>query len=127
MYFALARYLSNGSADTTFGGTGRIVTNFSGSTDKDWATDVVIQTDGKIVVSGVELDSAGTNGEFAIARYTSTGALDTTFSTNGKESINFGVDARTTFLALQADGKYLLAGFVFDGTQRDYALARVLP
>ena len=49
--FALARYLPNGTLDTTFGGDGTVLTDF-GSGSYDWATALAIQPDGKIVVAG---------------------------------------------------------------------------
>ena len=48
--FALARYNSDGSLDMSFGNAGKLVTDFVGFQDR--AEDVVIQTDGKIVVAG---------------------------------------------------------------------------
>jgi uncharacterized delta-60 repeat protein len=125
LYFALARYNLNGTLDTTFNGTGKVVTNFSGNTNADWANDVIVQLDGKIVVSGTVVN--GTR-DFALARYTSTGTLDTTFSTDGKVTIDFGQEENAYTLALQSDEKYVLVGFTGPSTtQRNYAIARVLP
>jgi uncharacterized delta-60 repeat protein len=123
-YFALARYKENGSLDTTFHGTGKIITNFSGNAKPDWATDVVVQPDGKILVSGVV---ENVTRDFALARYTTTGSLDTTLSSDGKVSVDFGQDENAICLALQADGKYILAGYTDNSGQWDYAIARVLP
>jgi uncharacterized delta-60 repeat protein len=63
--FALARYNTDGSLDTTFSGDGKQTTDFGGL--RDVANGVAIQTDGKIdkiVVVG------GSTGGFAVARYT---------------------------------------------------------
>jgi len=64
--FALARYLSDGSLDSTFGAGGRVVTDFGGN---DGAGTLVLQPDGKLVAAG----AAGPGGiaDFALARYLS--------------------------------------------------------
>jgi uncharacterized delta-60 repeat protein len=58
--FALARYLPNGSLDSTFGGDGRVSTDFG---DGDFAFGLALQPDGKLVAAGI------TGGTFALARY----------------------------------------------------------
>lgn len=121
-FFALARYNSNGKLDTTFAGTGKKVFDFSGSGNPNYGLNVEIQkSDGKIVVCGIS------NGDFALARLTTVGKLDTTFNGTGKVTIDFGGDDGCRGLAIQpADGKYVLAGFSVD-TIRHWTLARVLP
>jgi uncharacterized delta-60 repeat protein len=63
--FALARYLSGGQLDTTFGSGGRVTTSF-GSTDVSFISAMAIQSDGKIVVAGETGDAVG---NIAVARY----------------------------------------------------------
>jgi len=73
--FALARYNSDGSLDTSFSGDGKVTTDFGGNYDSGYS--VTVQADGKILVAGT---SAGHNGDrFALARYNSDGSLDKTF------------------------------------------------
>ncbi len=64
-YFALVRYNTNGSLDTSFGGNGKVITDFGGGLAFGYST--VLQRNGKIVVAG----SCGTypNARFALARY----------------------------------------------------------
>ncbi|HEX6131454.1 MAG TPA: delta-60 repeat domain-containing protein, partial [Actinomycetota bacterium] len=62
--FALARFMPNGSLDPSFGGDGRVVTSFGPGWD--WAYDVALQANGKIVAVG-RTDLG--NGNFAVARY----------------------------------------------------------
>jgi uncharacterized delta-60 repeat protein len=84
--FALARYNTNGSLDLSFGGDGRVLTDF-GSNEE--AFGVAIQADGKIVAAG--LTGAGTNPEnFALARYKPGGSLDATFDGDGRVVTAFG-------------------------------------
>jgi uncharacterized delta-60 repeat protein len=66
--FALARYNTNGSLDTSFGssGSGLVTTNF-GSTSSDIALNAALQPDGRIVVAGQTNITGGV--DFALARY----------------------------------------------------------
>ena len=85
---------------------------------------------GKIVAMGTADNGFGTGSlDYALVRLNTNGSLDTTFSGNGKVTVDFGggID-RGSALALQpSDGKYVVAGYTFDGAQTDFALARVLP
>jgi uncharacterized delta-60 repeat protein len=117
--FALARYTTTGSLDPTFSGDGKLVTDFT--TGDDLAYAVVIQTDGKIVAVGRGGDKGGT---FALARYTTTGSLDPTFSGDGKVAANLTVDDDAAFAAaIQSDDKVVAAGYV-DGSDPKFALTR---
>jgi uncharacterized delta-60 repeat protein len=119
--FALARYNQVGALDTTFGGDGKVTTDFTAGYDEAW--DVALQPDGKIVAGG---DTAGLGGRFAIARYDTSGALDTTFSGDGEAVTNFTRHDDFAYgLALQADGNVLLAGGSgWGGSNPRIALAR---
>ncbi len=119
--FALARYNSDGSLDTTFDGDGKLTTAI-GSAD-DLGVSVALQTDGKIIVAGYSL--IGTDFDFALVRYNSDGSLDTTFDTDGKVITDFGFgDDAGYSVVVQADGKILVTGECWDGTTSDFALAR---
>ena len=80
--FALVRYTISGTLDTSFGAGGKVTTDIDdGSSDE--GNGVAIQTDGKIVV-------AGRSGSlFALVRYTTTGALDTSFGASGIVTADF--------------------------------------
>jgi uncharacterized delta-60 repeat protein len=124
---ALARYNADGSLDTTFNGTGRKIFNIIPYRDAS-AFDVSVQTDGKIVVAGHSEITNDTDHAMAVVRLDSTGSFDTTFSGDGKVTVDFGADDYLSALALQpADGKYVLVGFTSNGPLTDFALARVLP
>ena len=111
--FAVYRYLSNGTLDTTFSGDGMVNIGF-GAGKNDTATDLVIQSDGKIVVAGYTGNVAVANGNFAISRLNTNGSLDTTFSGDGKLTTNFGGDDLALGVSLQADGKIVAVGEKFD-------------
>ena len=122
-HIAFARFNANGSLDNTFDGDGKLTTDF-GSAD-DWAWRVAIQGDGKIVVAGGFYQES-TGSDFALARYNSDGSLDNTFDGDGKLTTDFGsVDEDCTGLALQVDGKIVVAGYSNQGsTGYDFAIAR---
>ena len=120
--FALTRYNSNGSLDTTFDGDGKVTTAIGISSD--YAFSVAIQSDGKIVVAGYSLNSGG-NWDFALTRYNANGSLDISFDGDGKVTTDFGgaLD-RAVSVAIQSDGKIVAAGYSDNGSNRDFALTR---
>ena len=119
--FALARYNTNGSLDTTFDGDGKVTTPIGSSTD--CAYSVILQADGKIVAAGYSWN--GSNYDFAVARYNSNGSLDTTFDGDGKLTTPLGsADDYAQSVALQADGKIVVAGYSYNGSNNDFAVAR---
>src|SRR5205814_2192390 len=74
---AVVRYNTNGDPDNTFSGDGKTTTSFGGSIESR-PTDVAVQSDGKIVVSGTS-SALFTTPHFAVARYNADGSLDTGF------------------------------------------------
>ena len=120
--FALARYTSTGVLDTGFGTGGKVTTAIGSGSDYGYAM-TVQSDDGKIVVAGESHN--GSNNDFALARYTAAGVLDTGFGTGGKvtTAIGTGNDGANA-LALQSDGRIVLAGFSHNGRHNDFAVAR---
>ncbi len=118
--FALARYNTDGTRDATFSGDGKLTTNFT--TGDDGATGVAIQSDGKIVAGGW---AAGSGGRFALVRYNTDGTRDATFSGDGKLTTNFtSRDDFANGLAIQSDGKIVLAGVANCCSNAAFALVR---
>lgn len=128
--FALARYETDGTLDTGFGNGGLAITDFHGRLDG--ANDILIQPDGTIVVTGYgdTVDQFGsTDPDFALARYTSTGKLDSTFGPdgNGKATVNIGGRLNGgNAAALQSDSKIVIVGTVAAsrGSDPDIGIAR---
>ena len=119
---ALARLnSSNGWLDTSFGSGGKVIHNAGGGGEHIKAIDV--QDDGKIVVAGST--NAGTDGslDFFVARYTSAGVLDTTFSGDGIHQFDLGSSTGDMLegMDLQSDGKIVVGGY--SGTA--WAVARL--
>ena len=124
--FVLVRYNTNGTLDTTFGTSGKVITNLAGVSAQAYA--VSVQRDGKIVVGGqVNVDGGY---DFALVRYNSNGTPDATFGTRGQVFTEFGTAkqgfsfAQASALAIQTDGKIVLAGQAYLGQDYDFALAR---
>ncbi len=146
--FALARYMPNGSLDSTFGVGGKVTTDFGAY---EIARAIVLQPDGKIVAGGYsgccgggqptfrsgvasDLDGLGecSPSDFALARYNPDGTLDTTFGPDGTGKVltDFnGTGDHARGLALQSDGKLVLAGNSANCTTGTdtFALARYNP
>ena len=114
--FALARYNTNGTLDDTFGTGGRVTTSFTNV--DDLARAMVLQPDGKIIVAG-EADT-----DIVVARYNSNGTLDTTFDGDGKAITSIGLFDAAYDVALQPDGKIVIAGEAGDGNNSDFVAAR---
>ncbi|MFF8278782.1 calcium-binding protein [Streptomyces lateritius] len=116
--FALARYRPDGILDTTFGTGGRVTTDFAGGADA--ARSVAVRTDGRIVAAGHH--GAGPAYDFAVARYNPDGGLDTTFSGDGRATVDFGAVDMGHAVAVHTDGRVVVAG----GSGNDFAVARLL-
>lgn len=89
--FALARYLEDGGLDPTFGVGGKVLTTF-GPASSEYVTSLATMGDGIVAAGftyGLPEDPASTE-DFALARYTSTGALDPTFGVGGLVTTDFG-------------------------------------
>jgi uncharacterized delta-60 repeat protein len=124
--FAAVRYLSNGTIDTTFGVAGKVQTDF-GDQNFDRARSAALQPDGRIVAAGFAISQNGGVQNFAVARYTSNGILDTTFSGDGKTQIDFGNCCQSaTKVLLQSDGKIVVVGGSNgESSEDDFLLARL--
>lgn len=103
--FAVARLNTDGTLDNTFDGDGKLTTTFSGSTS-NFPRSVLVQPDGKIVVSGKA------NNDFAAARYNTDGSLDTSFDGDGMVTTDVFVGSfeEAWSSVIQPDGKLLLGG-----------------
>ena len=115
---AIARYNINGSLDTTFGNSGIVVTSLNAFSSGDLA----IQPDGKIVVSGTTVVAGAP--VFSVARYQTDGSLDQTFDGDGMAQASSAGQQAPWGIALQADGKIVVAGESVGDQTDDFCLAR---
>jgi uncharacterized delta-60 repeat protein len=122
--FALARYNRDGSLDTAFDTDGKVTTDF-GRDRYDYGNAAAIQTDGKLIVAGHSANGSGLF-DFALARYNSDGSLDTALDTDGKVTTDFGnhTDDYGYAATIQPDGKIVVAGYGYNDSGSDFALAR---
>lgn len=114
----------DGVLDNSFGTNGKVVTSINSGADK--AFGVAVQTDGKIVVAGFTY-SAIYGDDFACVRYNADGSLDPTFGTGGKMTYDLqtGSDDRAYAIALQLDGKIIMAGYSDNGSDKAGAVIRI--
>ncbi len=112
--FAIVRYSSDGSLDRSFGNEGMVVTPVGSSHDE--ITDVAVQPDGGIVVTGA---AQGANGRVVVlGRYLADGTPDPHFAEKGFALSVVGVDAQAESVALSKDGHILVSGTYSDGQRR---------
>ncbi len=130
--FAAIRLRPDGSLDPTFGTGGKTTVWFDlGGTKADYAAAVALRPDGGIFLAGPVTGADGDR-DFGIALLDSSGALDSNFNVGGKSATQFDLggdnDDWAWDLALQADGKVLVAGAV-DGSAGnvDFGVARWNP
>ncbi len=119
--FALVRYNADGSLDNSFDSDGKVTTAIGNGDDIGWS--VTLQPDGKILLAG--LSSNGSDYDFALLRYNTNGSLDNSFDGDGKVTTAIGSGDDVGFsVAIQPDGKILMAGYSFNGSDYDFALVR---
>jgi uncharacterized delta-60 repeat protein len=123
--FALARYNSNGTLDTTFRRNGLVKIDFGSALQS--AYQVLIQSNGKIVTIGYP-NTEDSTGDFLLARCNSNGGLDQTFGTGGKVRTSFGnLNDGANGGVLQPDGKIIAVGFMPRSSGfPDFAMARYI-
>jgi uncharacterized delta-60 repeat protein len=127
--FAAARFMPDGTRDTTFGSGGIVRVDFIGAPDE--ATRVLLQPDGKLVLAGIAttlLTPTHDDADFGVVRLNADGSLDPGFGIGGRASVHFaGLDFAYA-AALQADGAIVVAGRVSDSRadEADIGIARLL-
>lgn len=121
----LTRYLADGSPDPTFENDGKVDLRIDLQMDDDTHA-LALQPDGKIVVGGST--SAENYDSFALVRVNADGTLDTTFGQAGMAIADFAAESTLRSLVRQSDGKWLVAGRVYDPENYTYrfGLARFL-
>src|SRR5206468_5923771 len=120
---------SDGSSDSSFNGNSKLTLDLSGRDDT--ASDLAIDSNGRLVVAGqAELTSSG-NYDFAVIRLNTTGSLDTNFAGAGGRGVAFDLgDNNGDFasgVAIDSLGRIVLAGSAQRATtgDKDFAVARL--
>ena len=119
-----------GSLDNTFGTNGTLMASIDhgqGSAG-DYGKAVAIQSDGKIVIAGYSDDSTSED-YFVASRFNSNGTIDSTFGIDGWAKVSITGEAKNDFansVAIQSDGKIVLAGYSIDSSQNEaFAVTRL--
>ena len=118
-YYALAKYSSSGVLDTTFGTNGSVIASPSTGSYNPSAVSVAIDQINKIIVY------INFNGYYALAKYSSSGVLDTSFGSNGSAVASFSdvYSSIATSMAIDPiDNKIVVAGYIPDNGY--YGLAK---
>ena len=104
--FAVVRYNTGGTLDATFGSGGKVTTDFFGG--RDQVLDIAIQSDGKIVTTGIVNHISD---DFGLTRYNIDGTLDSSFGFGGRVTTDIaGYFDVANAIAIQSDGKIVIAG-----------------
>jgi len=119
--FYAARYDAAGYLDPSFGGAGAVRLQFTSCADAEHVRAIALLPDGKILLAGYAYIKSSTYG-FAVARLNADGSLDTSFGTGGRAFFGFTQSTILQAMALQSDGRIVLAGNAGDN---DFSVARL--
>ena len=121
---AVVRFNADGSYDNTFNDDGKAFVDFFGGVD--FASAVKVQADNKLIITGGSVP-AGSHRRFVLVRLNPDGVPDATFGVDGLATADFGASAFGKDVEVQADGKYVVGGWLDTGPvddQLDFAVAR---
>ena len=142
--FAVARYTSGGTLDSSFGGGGKVTFDAGSGVwneqNEESIRGLALDANGRIVAAGTYA-AQGVTPRFAVIRFLQNGVRDTTFGSQSTGLVTaFGgcswtagcfEEASASSLALQSDGKIVVAGSVrplnSGSLAYDVALVRLLP
>jgi uncharacterized delta-60 repeat protein len=117
------RLRSDGSFDTGFGGDGRVGVNFGSRAPRFLA--VAVDDKNRVVAVG---DAGGTQHPMVAARLRRDGRLDTTFSNDGRFEFHLSAREETALgVAIESDGRIVIAGSTSDVADTDPLLVRLRP
>ncbi len=121
--WGVLRFGPNGRLDDAFHGDGVRILTFG--SDYEFAQSAAVQSNGRIVVVGRIRRSD--NDHFGVVRLKPNGSYDQSFSKDGRAIVDFDGGSDTARdVALQGNGKIVVAGEAFDGGHRRFAVARFL-
>src|SRR5262249_4555381 len=130
----VAQFTAAGAVDTGFGTGGQASVSFGDDPRSDFSNlrGMTLQPDGKVVVVGsithIDPITFSSIANFAVARLTVTGSLDTTFGRGGKVRARFNNQDRANAALVRADGTIAVVGMTQDAAfYTDYALAEYTP
>lgn len=119
--FALYRFENNGTIDESFGNNGYVIDTVSST---QFGRSLVIQPDGKIILTGFSTDPNTDQRNIYSARYNATGNLDKSFGINGYVLSDLGGVSDVHSSILQANQKLLVAGEYHNGSNYESVILR---
>lgn len=125
--FGVIRLNVDGSLDTTFGQGGKVIQGLAEIGLGDYANDMAVQADGKIVVVG-SATKPDEQYDFGVMRLNIDGSLDSSFGHGGKLLIDVGginLNDHAYSIVIQPDSKLLIAGTSWDGNNGNFSLVRL--
>lgn len=118
-----ARYLSDGTLDSTYGGGAGFITLESGSTGTLWDIDIKVQPDGKIVYVGAI--NNGSDNDIMLIRSNNDGTPDLSFGGVGYVTTDISGENDYGYnIGIQSDGKIVISGATWNGSNYDYVVLR---
>jgi uncharacterized delta-60 repeat protein len=128
--FSVIRINNNGSLDNTFNGNGKLIIGINDLFGNYTAgcRAVAIQNDGKIILAGSNYIYNSGKSDFAILRLNANGTVDNTFGVDGKSIVylsGYGNDDVAKSVAIQADGKIVVAGTSSYSFQAHFSIVRL--
>ncbi len=125
LFRSISAFSQAGTLDSTFGTNGTLIINTGHRYSAGNA--VAIQSDGKILVGGSAADDVLFK-DFALVRYMPDGTPDNTFGTNSVVVTDLGIEnGEANSIAIQPDGKIILAGFYGSNGASNFTLVRYFP
>jgi uncharacterized delta-60 repeat protein len=130
--FVVARFDADGALDADFGTGGLVTIDFDHGAGGDQANGIAMQADGSFIVAGTTHGAEPHSANFAVARLTADGRLDTAFAAAGKTIVSFDRDKgagddNVYAMTLQPDGAIVLAGSAETADGIEAAVARLNP
>ena len=125
--FSVARYNSNGVFDNSFDGDGRKIVNLETSGEAI-AFSIAMQPDSKLIIGGrsYNYNNTSTYYDYGLVRLNVDGSMDNSFDGDGKSIIDFNNDYdEARAIALQNDGKIIVSGLAYNGSNYDMGLIRL--
>lgn len=123
--FAVARLLGDGEPDPSFSGDG-LTTLDGGDMTSDHGTDMALDGQGRILLSGSSMAPAFPEEQrFTAVRVTAAGLPDASFGEDGIVVVDFGGSGAAEAIAIDPQGRVVLAGTATLGEDQDFAVARL--
>lgn len=119
----VARFEVDGDIDPTFGTAGVTVLQSDQPNAEDYATSVLIDDTGKLIVGGAS--GVGAPLDLTVYRLSDTGSLDLTFDTDGLARFDTGITETVEVMTFDAAGRIVTAGLARVAPPHDVVMSRV--